>query len=791
MSYRTLINGATSAFSASLSAIDTSSGAVTINGVLAPPAAASGPFTFTWGDGTTTTRFFPATHTYADRTQNYIAAVAAADTAGHQYLTQVVVRFADAAVTTRELPPDLKVTVPAAPPVLSSPQPGLGVPALSAFATIPYSRSVLEYVLSAAAKVQNDLVGGDVVRTDGTFRQVVLRQDTFTPSTSFSVWSTLPVAVAAGPSVLQGAPSWSSLFHEMGHNVTLNMPAPFRFGGRIDGAANALYSEMMAQVFQHVTSQLLVTNAAAYGIPDDLALEIRQSAYGSFATLRSNAESLRTGAESFSAWNDPATSTDETLPTFMCLAYEFFLQADPDGANYHECAQRLCAFLRHFDAAWQAGWAQNTNSAAASSFRATLMVAALSTGVGRDLRATFKSYGFPIDDTTYLVTIAKGTDAQPSPPVIASPPLGQAAVTGQPVAFTVVASGSPASLFQWNKNGISISGATNATLTLPSVQASDAGSYTVVVTNAVGSATSNAAVLTIGPPTSAARLINLSILTSIAPGETMTLGTVLGGAGTSGAKPLVARAAGPALSAFGVTGTLPDPKMALIAAGTGATVATNNDWNGDPALSDAFAQVGAFAYTSPGSKDAGIYQPGLAPGSYTAQVVDNASGSGIVIAELYDATPGGAFTAITPRLINVSVLKQIAVGATLTAGFVIGGSTSKTILVRAIGPTLGAAPPIGFGLGGTMADPKLELFNNTTSTKIYENNDWATPVSPLTTNAAQLTATFTSVGAFQLANTATKDAVLFVTLAPGQYSARVGDADGGGGTAIVEVYEVP
>ena len=134
------------------------------------------------------------------------------------------------------------------------------------------------------------------------------------------------------------------------------------------------------------------------------------------------------------------------------------------------------------------------------------------------------------------------------------------------------------------------------------------------------------------------------------------------------------------------------------------------------------------------------------------------------------------------------MLKTIGAGTTLTAGFVIGGTTNKTVLVRAIGPTLGLAP---FNIGGVMADPKLELFNNTTGLKINENNDWGTPVAPLTNTAAQLTATFTSVGAFQLANTATKDAVLLVTLAPGQYSARVSGADGGGGTAIVEVYEVP
>lgn len=280
--------------------------------------------------------------------------------------------------------------------------------------------------------------------------------------------------------------------------------------------------------------------------------------------------------------------------------------------------------------------------------------------------------------------------------------------------------------------------------------------------------------------TDTGRLINLSILTSLASGETMTMGTVLGGAGTSGPKPLVARAVGPSLAVFGVTGTLPDPKMALIAASTGATVANNNDWAGEPMLSNAFAQVGAFAYTSSSAKDAGIFQPSLTPGGYTVQIGDNTGGSGAVLAELYDATLGNSYTASAPRLINVSVLKYIATGSTLTTGFVIGGTTNAKVLLRAIGPTLGVAP---FNIGGVMADPKLELFNNATGAKITENNDWGG-------NPTQ-SAAFTAVGAFALANAATKDAAMLVTVAPGQYSARVSANDGGSGIVIVEVYELP
>jgi hypothetical protein len=67
------------------------------------------------------------------------------------------------------------------------------------------------------------------------------------------------------------------------------------------------------------------------------------------------------------------------------------------------------------------------------------------------------------------------------------------------VTWSVTADGFPAPTFQWRKDGANISGATEASYTRGPLQASDAGTYTVVVTNSVTSITSSAAVLTVGP----------------------------------------------------------------------------------------------------------------------------------------------------------------------------------------------------------------------------------------------------------------------------------------------------
>jgi len=364
-----------------------------------------------------------------------------------------------------------------------------------------------------------------------------------------------------------------------------------------------------------------------------------------------------------------------------------------------------------------------------------------------------------------------------APTISAAPPATLVISPGSTVALSVTANGSPTPSYQWQRNGNALAGATSSTLVLTGPNAT-AGSYTVVVTNSVRAVTSSPSNVTVASNNASSRLINLSILTTVSAGDPVfTLGTVLGGADTRGSKALLVRAVGPSLSALGVVGTLDDPKLEMFAGS--ATFATNNDWAGVAALGNAFAQVGAFAYTSGSSKDAALFNAATPARDYTVQVSSNVAGaSGTVIAELYDATAAKDFTAASPRLINVSVRKQIDAGATLTAGFVIGpldSSVARTVLVRAIGPGLGA-----FGVPGTMADPKLELFSG--ANVIAANDNWG--------GDAQLTAAGSAIGAFPIANPGSKDAMLLVTLAPGNYTVQVGGI-GGGGVALVEVYEVP
>jgi len=89
-------------------------------------------------------------------------------------------------------------------------------------------------------------------------------------------------------------------------------------------------------------------------------------------------------------------------------------------------------------------------------------------------------------------------NAAPAAPQITTQPKNQAVTVGQSAEFSVVATGAAPLQYQWRKNGTAISGATGSSYTTPATVSGDSGSsFTVVVTNAAGSITSNAATLTV------------------------------------------------------------------------------------------------------------------------------------------------------------------------------------------------------------------------------------------------------------------------------------------------------
>lgn len=325
--------------------------------------------------------------------------------------------------------------------------------------------------------------------------------------------------------------------------------------------------------------------------------------------------------------------------------------------------------------------------------------------------------------------------------------------------------------YQWRRDSIPIPGATNSFLIINSIKGSDAGVYTMTVTNPAGRVTSPEIRLRVAEP-NPPRLINLSLLSVLPPGDSFTLGFVTVGSGQNATKPILIRAVGPTLGAFGVVGPEPDPRLELL---RGAEkIAANDNWedDADSRGGGLFKSVGAFEFAYPTSKDASLSAPTLPVGNYSVRVVGSPVG-GSVLAELYETTAASAVTSLSPRLVNVSVLKKLGDG--LVAGFVVGGNGQRKILARAIGPGLA-----GFGVGDAVSDPALVL-RDTAGATVASNDDWVTADA----------ATMAAVGAFGLVS-GSKDAALVAALSPGNYTLKISATGANAtGSVLVEIYEVP
>lgn len=117
----------------------------------------------------------------------------------------------------------------------------------------------------------------------------------------------------------------------------------------------------------------------------------------------------------------------------------------------------------------------------------------------------------------------------PVAPSITTQPAGVTVTAGQTAKFSVLASGTSPLSYQWNKNGAAISGATSASYTTPATTVADSGApFTVVVSNSGGTATSNAAILTVNP-LMAPSIATQPASTSVTTGQTATFSVIATG----------------------------------------------------------------------------------------------------------------------------------------------------------------------------------------------------------------------------------------------------------------------
>lgn len=143
-------------------------------------------------------------------------------------------------------------------------------------------------------------------------------------------------------------------------------------------------------------------------------------------------------------------------------------------------------------------------------------------------------------------------------------------------------------------------------------------------------------------------------------------------------------------------------------------------------------------------------------------------------------TRSGAPADTTERvLVNISARgRLVSAGDSLVAGFVVAGKSPRTLLMRAVGPSLTA-----FGVSDAIALPMISLYRG--PALVASNENWSLLDSP------RLTAAFDRVGAFRLAGAGSRDAALLLTLEPGAYTVQATNLARSAGSVLLEVYEVP
>ncbi|GAB3959303.1 hypothetical protein GCM10028805_55160 [Spirosoma harenae] len=353
-------------------------------------------FTWIWGDGTTTNGFFPQTKKYADVTKNYVAKVVSNYSNTEKDTVEVPVTFTKLQITPTPLDPNLQVYIPTNSITLSDAYHSEKLKPFPDSLFTTFTRSDLEYILSVAATIQYDFANSDVLKRNGTFKQYVLRDASFPGG--YSLYATVPIAYALGDAVVKQSPNFMVITHEQGHNVTLNAPANYTTDRMSGGSGYAIHAESMANIFSYATGYELINNAQQYGLSNEVVSLLKPSYSFGVTDLRRSFNQYIEEGKPFNSWDNPATANVEISGAVSVVSYKYIDYADKQKLGFRIPTKRLMQFFQRCNSEWERRYDRTTDSPAGNSFRATLMVAALSHAFQKDLRADFRDLNFPIND---------------------------------------------------------------------------------------------------------------------------------------------------------------------------------------------------------------------------------------------------------------------------------------------------------------------------------------------------------------------------------------------------------
>lgn len=163
-----------------------------------------------------------------------------------------------------------------------------------------------------------------------------------------------------------------------------------------------------------------------------------------------------------------------------------------------------------------------------------LKLSAVSVGDAASYAVRVSNAAGQVQSDPAVLAVNATTGVTPTAPTIVTQPAAVAVHEGNVATFAVGVSGSGPFTYQWFRNGQVLTGATAAAYTLPAATLAQAGNYAVVVSNATGSVTSQAATLGVAPALATATAPTITtppVSVAALPGATTTLAVAASGTG--------------------------------------------------------------------------------------------------------------------------------------------------------------------------------------------------------------------------------------------------------------------
>jgi Immunoglobulin domain/Immunoglobulin I-set domain len=421
-----------------------------------------------------------------------LAAVTANDAANYSVVvTNIVGSIASSSATLTVLVPPAIVTAPAAATVLAG---GSATFTVTASGTAPLTYQWLKNNSAIAGATSATLALNNVASADAANYSVTV------VNAAGSVTSAAAALTVNSPPSITTQPA--NQFGAVGSSISLSVVAagtgPLSYqwfnstgaladGGNISGSA---------------TATLAITSLTANEV-------------GNYFVVVSNAFGSATSATVSITVNVPASITGQPASQTVTTggSASFSVTASGSGTLAYQ-------------------WFKNGTKIANGTGVSGATAATLSlTGVTTNSAG---SYTVTVTNLYGSATSAAATLTVQTPPVITAQPAGRSVATGSNVTFTVTASGTAPLNFQWLKNGTAladggnISGSATAVLTVSGVTTNDAGSYSVAVSNPVGS-TNSAAVLAVITPTAAPVILTQPASQTIAVSATASFSVAASG----------------------------------------------------------------------------------------------------------------------------------------------------------------------------------------------------------------------------------------------------------------------